>query len=201
MFASQQRHNRMSVDAYMLNEAQSEFRHEYIDGEVYMISGSQPNHVSIVSNIGALLHSQIARRGCHTATSDQLVKTKDGSFFYPDAVAMCGERAYTRDPVPALTNFALVIEVMSRTTGSYDRADKFERYRTTPTLIDYLLIDQNRIYAELHHRGEDSVWTLREYRSLEDVIPLQSISAELPLSEVYLNVFPAALSPHPYPYE
>jgi Uma2 family endonuclease len=191
----------MSVEAYMLNEVQSEFRHEYIDGEVYMMSGSQPNHVSIVSNIGALLHNQIARRGCHTATTDQLVKTQDGNFFYPDAVAVCGERAYTRDPVPALTNFTLIIEVMSRTTGGYDRSDKFERYRSTPTLIDYLLIAQNRIYAELHNRGDDGVWTLREYRSLDDIIHLKSISVEMPLTEVYLNVFPSALSPHPYPYE
>jgi Uma2 family endonuclease len=201
MFASQQRHNRMSVDAYMLNEAQSEFRHEYFDGEVYMMSGSQPNHVSIVSNIGALLHSQVARRGCHTATSDQLVRCTDDCYYYPDAVAVCGGEQFTRDRIPALVNFQLIVEVFSKSSEDYDRGSKFEEYRRVPTLIDYLLIAQNPIYAELHHKTDDGVWTLREYRSLDDVIHLKSVSVEMPLNEIYLNVFPAAFSPHPYPYE
>jgi Uma2 family endonuclease len=193
--------NRFSLEAYMLNERHSEVRHEFYHGEVYMMSGAQPNHVKIVSNVGALLHNQAARRGCHTATTDQLVRCTDDCYYYPDAVAVCGGEQFTKDPIPALVNFQLIVEVFSKSSEDYDRGSKFEEYRKVPTLIDYLLIAQNRIYAELHHKSEDSVWTLREYRSLEDVIPLQSISAELPLSEVYLNVFPAALSPHPYPYE
>lgn len=100
------------------------------------------------------------------------------------------ERRFCRgDPVPALLNFAVIVEVLSDSTHSYDRGEKFARCRSTPTLREYLVIDPERVYIELHTRRDDGAWLLREITDLSATITLQAIPAALPLAEIYLNVF------------
>jgi Uma2 family endonuclease len=180
---------RASAMQYIEYEAEANVRHEFVDTYVYQMAGSHPAHVKLVRNLGITLPQQIIRQGCHAATTDQLVKTGDGNFFYPDAFAVCGEEHYTDDAVPALTNFMLIIEVTSTSTQGYDRGEKFRRYKTTPSLREYLLVAQEQVYVEHHIRGEDGVWQPeRVYTNKADVVELISVPATLKLDDIYYGV-------------
>jgi Uma2 family endonuclease len=52
-------------------------------------------------------------------------------------------------------------------TTDYDRGDKFTFYRTIPSLMPYVLIDQDSIAIEHFRRQPDGTWLPRGLRSGE----------------------------------
>lgn len=69
-----------------------------------------------------------------------------------------------------------------------DSGTKANFYRSLPSVQVYLLIDQDRPFAQLFTRHEAG-WLLREYEGLDKTIPLDSIGCHLEMSEVYLDIF------------
>ena len=55
---------------------------------------------------------------------------------------------------------------------------------------DYVLISQNKIQVEVFTRQGDE-WARTELNRLEDVLRLDSIDCEVPLSGIYAKTFPA----------
>jgi len=88
-------------------------------------------------------------------------------------------------PPGRTANPSLIVEVLSDSTKTYDRGDKFALYCRIPSLREYLLVSQDRIRVECYRRGEDGRWTLTDYTGLEDRIPLKSLGYTLVSSEVY----------------
>ena len=91
-----------------------------------------------------------------------------------------------------LLNPGLISEVLSDSTEAYDRGEKFALYRQIPSLREYLLVSQSRVLVELFTRGEDGRWTLSDYSTLTDQVPLTSLGCALALAEVYDKVDLAA---------
>ena len=54
----------------------------------------------------------------------------------------------------AITNPVLVIEVLSDSTESYDRGEKFAHYMRLPSLKEYVLISQVERHVEVFRRPE-----------------------------------------------
>ena len=73
-------------------------------------------------------------------------------------------------------------------TKDYDRGEKFEHYRTLPSLSEYVLIAQDKYHIEHFVRQPDNRWLLSETNLLEDTIRLSSVACDLALTEVYDKV-------------
>ena len=86
-----------------------------------------------------------------------------------------------------LLNPTLIVEVLSASTETYDREEKFAHYRQIDTLQEYILISQDRAEVVQYCRQEPE-WMATEFRALEDVVPLVSIGCELPLRHIYRRV-------------
>jgi Uma2 family endonuclease len=71
----------------------------------------------------------------------------------------------------------------------YDRGEKFARYRQIDTLQEYLLVAQDAPHVEHYVRQDDGSWRFTETDGLDATITLPSVEAELPLAEVYLDVY------------
>lgn len=79
-----------------------------------------------------------------------------------------------------------MIEVLSEGTGSYDRGDKFRFYRNIDSLREYILVNSINVGIEIFRRTEDNHWLLAEDAyQLSDSITIQSIDADLQLSDLY----------------
>ncbi len=118
-----------------------------------------------------------------------------GRFVYPDVAAVCGEARFADDRLDTLLNPSAIIEVLSPSTESVDRGEKFQRFRRMESLQEYVLVAQDHVCVERYVRqGGD--WVLTELNDLGQTLRLPSVECEVPLREIYDKVdFPARPSP------
>jgi Uma2 family endonuclease len=191
------------VEEYLISERAREERHEYLDGFVYAMAGETEAHGIICTNLTVAIGTRIKGRDCIALSKDMKVRSgpapvspraMKGFFSYPDLVVVCGERKYHDKNRDVLLNPTVIIEVLSESTGNFDRGEKFLRYRTwLPSLRDYLLVEQNKALVEHYVRESETVWRLTELRGLESEAYIGSLSSSLPLAEIYDRItFPAA---------
>lgn len=176
-----------TVEEYLDYEQETGIKHEYIDGEIYAMSGGTDRHSTIAVNCMAYLANNLRDSQCRVHSSDMRVQIDYQRYVYPDFSVVCGQAEFADGGRTMLTNPTLVAEVMSPSSKAYDLGTKAEYYRSLGSLQVYLLIDQDRAYVQLYTRREGE-WLFTEYANLDDVVSLDAIGCTLPLSEIYRNV-------------
>ena len=177
----------MTVEDYFEWELKQERKHEYIDGVIYEMPGVSDTHDAITVNIIYLFMSCLDRLRFHLRTAEMRVQVNPSRYVYPDLTIVRGGPAYADASEYNLINPFVVLEVTSPTSEDRDRLDKLDYYYDVPTIEAYLIVDQHRVCAELHTRG-DSGWRRQIYTELNDVISLALLDCELPLDQVYLGI-------------
>lgn len=109
---------------------------------------------------------------------------------------VCGPTERDAEDQQAVTNPTVVIEVLSRSTEEYDRGDKFEHYKSLPSLRQYVLVSHGDHHLEVWTRDDARKWTsatMREGDRAElmigarlDVRDLYAAAAE-PSAEIPLS--------------
>ncbi len=192
---------RYTVAEYLARERASDIRHEFLDGYVYAMAGESESHGIITSNFVIETGSRLKGSGCRTFDKDTKVQSGEiptiksfyqpkNLFSYPDVLVVCGERKYLDEYKDVLINPTIIIEVLSPTTGEFDRGEKFIRYRTyLAALQDYLVVAQDKPLIERYSRQENGLWVIAETISdLVGTIHLPSINCAIPLAEIYEGV-------------
>jgi len=157
----------VSVEEYLEHEAHSETRSEYFDGEIFPMQSGTPQHATIVNNVGGELRHRLKNKPCRVYSSSLMMQVPEtGLYTYPDVAVICGEPRLAESRNDVVTTPNLIVEVLSTSTGDYDRGEKFENYRTLPSLIDYLTISQQRPHVEHYTRQAENRWLLVEYADL-----------------------------------
>jgi Uma2 family endonuclease len=180
--------NFMTPEEYLKFERQSDIKHEYLDGEIFAMSGASEPHNVIVGNTFASLHAQFRKRPCRVYMGDMRVRVPGTSFYtYPDLTAVCGERQFEDDVLDTLINPTVIIEVLSPSTESYNRGKKFQLYRKIGSLQEYLLIAQDSVRVE-HFVRQGEAWVFTDASSRDAIVTLPSIDCTLALDDVYENL-------------
>lgn len=179
----------ITPDAYLALEREAEYKNEYFDGEIFAMVGASKNHNLIAGNVFSALKQHLRDKPCEIYISDMRVKIPAANLYtYPDVAVVCGESQFEDDAVDTLLNPMLVVEVLSKSTAAYDRTTKFSYYRTLASMAEYLLIAQNDYHVEQYTRQPDGRWMLSDFRTLEDVLQLDSVQCSLALGEIYDRV-------------
>lgn len=171
----------MSVEDYLAAELLSDIKHEYDDGELVAMSGASKNHERIKMNLAGYLFNHLRGKPCEPFSSD--VKVKIGQYlFYPDAMVVCEDTSmhdyYAETPV-------LVVEVLSKSTRRRDETIKRRLYQTIPSLLEYVLIEQDIVDVEVCRRSEG--WVSNHY-FLGDQARFESVDLTLDVAEIYQRV-------------
>lgn len=175
---------KLSIEEYLAQEERTQERHEYVGGEVFAMVGATPLHNQISLNLAAALRTALKARPCRVFMSDiKLQVQKADAFYYPDVFVSCGEAVPGKDSKFA-TDAQLVIEVLSDSTGAYDRGDKLHAYRKLSSLQEYVLVSQDLRRVEVYRRGPGAGWTFLTFER-DEVVRLASVNTELPLSAIY----------------
>jgi Uma2 family endonuclease len=183
-----QRGPRYTPDEYLALERAAEYKSEYLDGEIFAMSGATEDHNLITLNIAAELHHQFAGQPCRAYTNDMRVRVAaSGLYTYPDVVAVCGPREFLDERRDTLLNPTVIVEVFSPSTEAYDRGEKFARYWRLASLTDYVLVAQDRVRVE-HFTRQGAGWFLTAFDTLEATVRLAALSATLPLAAIYATV-------------
>jgi Uma2 family endonuclease len=186
MIASPQ-FNYLSPTEYLQLEEQSDFKHEYIDGEVYAIAGASDRHVTIAGNLLTAIRNHIRGSGCRVYMSDMKAKIDTANrFFYPDVMVTCDERDKSNQNYKEYP--CLIIEVLSDSTEAFDRGDKFSDYQQLDSLQEYILIGTKRQKVDCFRRNEAGFWVLQPYSLQNSAVWIQSVNLEIDFATVYEDV-------------
>ena len=179
----------LTPEQYLEIERKAEFKSEYCRGEMFAMAGAKEAHNLLVANLVARLHEQFRSRPCRVYSSDMRVRVAPAGFYtYPDVIAVCGEPQFLDDQRDTLLNPGLLVEVLSPATEAYDRGRKFEYYKSIESLREYLLVAPDRVHADLYTRQADRRWLLTSADRPEDNLLLESVAAQLNLSDLYEKV-------------
>jgi Uma2 family endonuclease len=186
---SQQVISYISPEEYRRRERQAEYKSEYLNGEIFAMSGANREHNLIAGNIVGELNQQLRGQPCEVYPSDMRVKvTATGLYTYPDVIVVCGEPKFEDEYVDTLLNPTLLVEVLSPSTERYDRIAKTSYYRTLDALAEHLLVAQDEVRLDRYVKQANKQWLQFEYTSLDSVADLQSIACSLALRDVYDKV-------------
>jgi len=179
----------ISTERYLEIERAAEFRSEYIDGQMVTGTGGTVHHAWIVSNTLFCISGQLRGSSCAASNSDlRLFCAQHRVFTYPDIVVTCGPARLLDARRDTITDATMIAEVLSPSTKFYDRGEKFLFYRSLPSFSEYLLLSQDKIFAEHYRRQLDGAWLLREFDSPTAEIGLTSIGCRLLLGSLYERV-------------
>jgi Uma2 family endonuclease len=180
MIAVRDNFPRFTPEEYFAWEEQQLDRHEYIDGEIYAISGGTIIHNQIASNFGSLLNNHLRGSGCKTLNSSARSNIVALSHHvYPDVSVTCDERDKTTPQY--ITYPCLIGEVFSSSNEAYDRGNKFKLYRRNPCLQEYVLVSAETMSIDLF-RKVDNNWSLIDYEP-GSMVELASVKLTFPLAE------------------
>jgi Uma2 family endonuclease len=178
-----------SVEEYLEQEQQADYKSEYIGGEIIPMAGGTINHNQVAINIATELNLAFKKLDYRVYMSDvRLWVPEKRIFTYPDLMVIQGEPVYYENRKDTILNPRLIIEVLSPSTQNYDREGKFAAYRTIDSFQEYVLISQTEIYAEKFVKTGDKQWLFQEFSAEDRHISLQSVDVSLSFSDIYHKV-------------
>lgn len=177
-----------TVSDYFDFEQSQEGKFEYHNGEIVSMAGGTKNHIRISMNLGNRLDDLLDGSNCAPYNSDLKVRSEAyNSYYYPDCTVVCNDEQDGNESVES--NPMVIIEVLSKSTESYDRGQKLEAYRSIPSLQAYLLVSQDEPKVEIYTRAEHGeFWKYISVKGLENEFLVESIGVKLKLKDIYKNV-------------
>ncbi|MEO1396944.1 MAG: Uma2 family endonuclease [Cyanobacteria bacterium J06634_5] len=177
---------KMTAEEYLQWEKRQELRYEYCDGDILAMTGGTKGHNRLALNLYSALENRVEKDGCEINVSDVKVQVnKSRSYRYPDLIVSCDER--DKEEAEFYRFPKLIVEVLSPSTESTDRDDKFQEYIQIPTLEEYVLISAKRMQVECFRRGEGRMWLYFPYKT-GDRVSIASMDIELPIEQLYRSV-------------
>jgi Uma2 family endonuclease len=172
-----------SEAVYLQLEAAALERHEFMDGQMFLMAGDTVQHAQIALRLAAKLLAASEDTDCEVVSADVRLQIGD-VYYYPDVMLSCQEdkleRRFFRHP-------CLIAEVLSESTALIDREEKWQRYRTIPSLQMYVLLSQDTTRAETFSRNPDGTWTYAVFEN-DAVLKLPCVPLSLPVSSLYRGV-------------
>ncbi|HIK17999.1 MAG TPA: Uma2 family endonuclease [Leptolyngbyaceae cyanobacterium M33_DOE_097] len=180
---------RYTVETYLELELASETRNEYRDGEIFPMTGGTPEHNRISGNLYIALTLALRRHPYETFHIDQRLWIPDANLYtYPDVMVVPKPLELQTGRRDTLVNPCFIAEVLSKSTQSYDRGDKFFAYRSIPTFQEYLLIDQYQVHVEHHVKTAAHQWLFSEYNDPTVTLSFSTFEFEIQLASLYEDV-------------
>ncbi len=183
----------VSPEDYLAGEKVSPIKHEYRQGEIYAMAGASKAHVIISGNAFALLRNHLRGSGCMPYVADVKVRIEAANcYYYPDVAVTCDERDSNTDE-DFIIYPRLIVEVLSPSTAAFDRGEKFADYRSSESLQEYVLINQERVSVECFRRNAEGFWVLYPYTQGQEV-QFSSVNFSCAIEALYEDAIPSLVN-------
>jgi Uma2 family endonuclease len=180
---------KLSVAEYLAIEATAETKSEFYDGEMFAMAGASRFHNAVKDNLIGELYARLRGGPCRTYSSDmRVLVSATGLYTYPDIVIVCGEPQFEDNTFDTLLNPRIIIEVLSESTEKYDRTTKFRHYQQIESLQEYVLVGQDEPAIDRYVHQTRWDWLSRTFSGLDSELELVSVSAKVPLADIYAGV-------------
>lgn len=176
---------------YLRREENSSERHEYYDGIIKKVPMARTPHNLIITNVSTALDTvfENQNKDFYVMSNSQLVYLPGLNFsLYPDVLVVAENLMHFDTNQVLLINPILIVAVLSRSTRSYDRKQKFEEYKTLDSFKEYVLVDQNNCFVETRFRERPNTWVENQYTSLNDSVVLNSVGCSIDVAKIYRRI-------------
>jgi Uma2 family endonuclease len=177
-----------SIAQYLQLEDHTETKNEYENGRILAMTGGSIAHGMLCGNIYNSLRNNLKNKKspCTTLGSEVRIHIKIAdAIVYPDTMVVCGPLQVSDEDSEAVINPVLIVEVLSKSTESYDRGDKFYKYRQLKSLKEYILIDQEKPVVESFFKQEDNVWEISRISGMDALLIIQCLDFSIKMNELY----------------
>lgn len=158
-----------------------------------LMSGGSVGHGRIARNVANAIENYFLSSPCSVSPSDVqvLIGTKPNGkkhYVYPDVTVSC-DVADRRSDNMLIQSPRIVIDVLSPSTESFDRGEKLQAYKASPTIQEIMLINQFARHVEIYRRDEEdsTMWHHMVYEPDEQV-ELASVDVFLSMDEIYKGI-------------
>ncbi len=171
----------LSLDEFLALDRESlDQKYEYRNGRMVAMAGGSTHHGILIANMHTLLGQHLKGKPCF-AFVEMTLKLED-SCLIPDLMVTCNQQDLT-DNKTYIEYPSLVIEVLSPSTESDDRGEKFFQYINAPTIQEFVLINYNVKLLQMYtKKGQE--WMYSDSKET-GTIELQTIDLIVPVEEVY----------------
>ncbi|WP_017318968.1 Uma2 family endonuclease [Mastigocladopsis repens] len=171
--------------SYYSLEETTDYRSEYNDGEIVPMTGGSINHNRIVVNLIIALTLALREQDYYVyANALRLWIPRYRQYTYPDILIIKDEPMFEEGRTDTVLNPCIIFEVLSKSTSSRDRGDKFTYYRSIPQFQEYVLIDQYQIHIEQFSKTLEGNWLFRESDDKDGVLTLVSGNCQIPHCQI-----------------
>lgn len=182
----------VSSQTYLKQERLREDKWEYEDGKLIPMGGATKEHNRIVRNLVTLLWNILSKKteNFEVYPNDLRVFCPNlQKYYYPDLIITKGKEEYVDKTFDTLANPYILVEVLSKSTNERDRSTKFEAYRSIPSFVEYILVDQYNFRIEAFYKNEKSEWIIKEpLTHKDDVYIFTHIDLSLKLEDIYSRI-------------
>lgn len=181
--------HKISVEEYFqLRESDPDHRYEYIDGEVYMMTGGSVRHSRIGASLAYILENALLESPCAVYNSDACFQIAEERYVCPDITVSCDPRdsdeSSEEEDLQIIQYPRFVVEVLSPSTTARDRGIKAALYQEHPTLQEFLLVETKAPKVQLYRRESNNRWTIY-LLTVEDEVELTSLGIRFPVAALY----------------
>ena len=183
--------HRYTLAEYLRREENSSEKHEYYDGIIKKVPMARTPHNLIITNVSTALDTvfENQNKDFYVMSNSQLVYLPGLNFsLYPDVLVVAENLMHFDTNQVLLINPILIVAVLSRSTRSYDRKQKFEEYKTLDSFKEYVLVDQNNCFVETRFRERPDTWVENQYTSLNDSVVLNSVGCSIDVAKIYRRI-------------
>lgn len=174
-----------SVEEYIRHEWTAPFRSEFINGQLFEMSGQKDINNQVAGNfIYSLFSTELISKGYAVYAFDIKIKIYgENKYYYAEVFVTKEEKTegnqYIKyEPV-------LIAEVVSEESQVRDYVNKYIDYIKIPSLNYYLIIEPETTLIVCYWKDQNGDWTTAKYTRPEDLIKLDVLGILFRLKEVY----------------
>ncbi|HEX9887053.1 MAG TPA: Uma2 family endonuclease [Longimicrobiales bacterium] len=172
-------------DLLSLPEEQSR-RHEILDGQLYVTPGPRLNHQRVARNLLRVMDGISWKHGLGEVVGPMTMHIHDELVLEPDLIFIRTERMDMADPEGHVHGAPdLVVEILSPSTRSYDRALK-RKYYLEAGVAELWIVDIDGRTVEVWRPGREQPDVVRESITWR----IGEAAFEIPFGEVFRGVEP-----------
>jgi Uma2 family endonuclease len=178
-----------SIEEYLTLEESAEYRSEYRNGEIVPMTGGSIIHNRIIINLIVALSLSLREQNYEVYANDlRLWIPRYQQYTYPDILIIKGEPIFQEGRTDTIVNPSIIFEILSKSTSSRDRGDKFTYYRSISEFQEYILIDQYQFHIEQFSKTSEGNWLFKESDDEDGVLTLASANCQIPHRQIYDRV-------------
>ena len=175
----------ITADEFLAMDFGTDKKFELDNGVIYMMTGGTEPHAWVQGNILVWLRHKLRGTSCRPYGSEMALRVSDIDLRYPDISIYCDQPP--RDMLTqakTLDNPKVIVEILSRTTATFDQGTKLEEYKSIPSVQTIAFVDTANEMCRTIERQSPIGW-MDSMFSGQSGIPIPSLGVTIPHSEIF----------------